>query len=169
MEDLLTTDTEGGENGKVLKGITTFDAGEHDFKVNGDLYVADTDGNNKVNVLEKIEEASLDIYSTTERRIGTWIDGKPVYRKVVNTGALPNTTTKNIAHGISNVKRFIHIYGYAYTPNNECYPLPWIHYMDVSYQTNVYTNNTNICIVTGTNRSNITESYVILEYTKSTD
>ena len=51
IEDLLTNDTEGGERGKVLKGIDTFDAGEHDFKVNGDLFVADQDGNNKVNVL----------------------------------------------------------------------------------------------------------------------
>lgn len=39
----------------IRKGISTFDAGEHDLKVNGDLYVADEDGLNKVNVLEKIK------------------------------------------------------------------------------------------------------------------
>ena len=51
IEDLLTSDTEGGGNGKILKGIPTFDAGEHDLKINGDLFVANQDGNNKVNIL----------------------------------------------------------------------------------------------------------------------
>ena len=80
IEDLLTSDTEGGGNGKVLKGIPTFDAGEHDLKVNGDLYIANTSGQNKVNVLNEIEEASLDIYSTTEARIGTWKNNKLVVK-----------------------------------------------------------------------------------------
>lgn len=39
----------------IRKGISTFNAGEKDFQVNGDLFVADEDGLNKVNVLEKIK------------------------------------------------------------------------------------------------------------------
>ena len=31
---------------------------------------------------------SLNTYSSTEQRIGTWIDGKPIYRKVIDFGAL---------------------------------------------------------------------------------
>ena len=50
--DLLTEDV---ENEIVIKGIPTFDCGEHDLKVNGDLFIADEDGENKVNVLEKIK------------------------------------------------------------------------------------------------------------------
>ena len=32
------------------------------------------------NVEEGIEESKLEEYSTSEQRIGTWIDGKPLYR-----------------------------------------------------------------------------------------
>ena len=51
VNDLLTEDT---ENMLVTKGIPTFEAGEHDFQVNGDLFVADTNRQNPVNVLDAI-------------------------------------------------------------------------------------------------------------------
>jgi hypothetical protein len=38
ISDLLTTDTDARN---VLKGVATYDVGEHDFQVNGDLFVAD--------------------------------------------------------------------------------------------------------------------------------
>ena len=48
---------------------------------------------------------NFSIYSTNEQVIGTWIDGKPIYRKVVTL-----STTKtidmggiSISHGISNI------------------------------------------------------------------
>lgn len=31
------------------------------------------------------------------------ISGKTIYRKAINFGALPNTTTKSVAHGIANL------------------------------------------------------------------
>ena len=43
-------------------------------------------------------------YSTTETKIGTWIDGKPLYRKVIDFGYLPDTDTKKISTGLTNVK-----------------------------------------------------------------
>ena len=50
-------------------------------------------------------EKNFNKYSTTEEVIGTWIDGKPIYRKVVTL-----STTKtigmggtSISHGISNI------------------------------------------------------------------
>ena len=51
VNDLLTENT---ENMLVTKGIPTFDAGEHDFQINGDLFVADTNRQNPVNVLDAI-------------------------------------------------------------------------------------------------------------------
>lgn len=47
IEDLLTSDTDVRN---VTKGIPTFDAGEHDLKVNGKIYLADEDGQNPVEV-----------------------------------------------------------------------------------------------------------------------
>ena len=54
IEDLFTSavDTQ-----YVLKGIPTFDYGEHDLKVNGDLYIADTDGENAINVFDEINNS----------------------------------------------------------------------------------------------------------------
>lgn len=48
-------------------------------------------------------------YSTSEKKIGTWIDGKPVYRRVLEFNS-PMVNTY-IAHGISNLKRVINFNG----------------------------------------------------------
>lgn len=48
IDDLFSLDS---ENKVVTKGIATFEAGETDFQVNGDLNIADTSGNNPINVL----------------------------------------------------------------------------------------------------------------------
>lgn len=58
VNDLLTEDVENRIY--VSKGIPTFDAGEHDFNVNGDLTVSDVDGKNPVNVLEKIKNLEIE-------------------------------------------------------------------------------------------------------------
>lgn len=52
VSDLLTEDA---ENEIVIRGIPTCDMGEHDFQVNGDLFVADENRQNAVNILEKIK------------------------------------------------------------------------------------------------------------------
>jgi len=43
------------------------------------------------------------IWSTTEHWTGKFKDGSKVYSKVVDFGALPNTTFKNVAHGITGL------------------------------------------------------------------
>ena len=49
------------------------------------------------------------IYSTDETVIGTWIDGKPIYRKVVtlSTTVTIDSRAPSISHGISNIDRTI--------------------------------------------------------------
>ena len=111
----------------------------------------------------------LSIFSSAETAIGTWIDGKPLYRKVFDTGTLPNNNTKTVSHGISNLKNTIHVYGAAKnTSNGITFPLPF-----PSTQANapiyVYVDNYNIIIGTATDRTVFTESYIVLEYTKTTD
>lgn len=51
VEDKLSTAT---DSRGITKGIPTFDAGSHDFQVNGDLFVADTNRQNPVNILDAI-------------------------------------------------------------------------------------------------------------------
>ena len=89
IEDLLTTDQESGTNGYVLKGIPTFDAGEHDFKVNGELYVADTDGQNKKIVMKQIPLTT----DGNAVKTGRIIDGYDEYVKRITLDDLPDTNT----------------------------------------------------------------------------
>ena len=49
---------------------------------------------------------SADNYSTSERIIGTWIDGSTLYEKTIDCGALPSSSgvEKTVSTGLSNVK-----------------------------------------------------------------
>lgn len=109
-------------------------------------------------------------YSGAEERCGTWFDGKPIYRKVINTGQLPNSSVKFVAHNISNFKRATKIYGVAYassTGNN--IPLPYPSNSNVAQSITIYSDSINTAIVTAVDHRLFGESYVILEYTKTTD
>ena len=68
------------------------------------------------------------IYSTEEQEIGVYEDGKPLYQKGINFGALPNNTTKDVAHNIANVDKIWVYDGFTYDSNGN------------SYQTNRPTN-----------------------------
>ena len=63
-----------------------------------------------------------DIYSTTEQAIGTWIDGRTVYRKVL-AGTTTSGNIDNIPHGITNFGAIIRVYGYIHSSNNESEPI----------------------------------------------
>lgn len=58
-------------------------------------------------------------YSTEEKVIGTWINGKPLYRKVlISTSG--NSGQKYINHGISDIGKVVNIYA-SMTSNNYNY------------------------------------------------
>ena len=105
-------------------------------------------------------------YSTTEKVIGTWIDGKPIYQKTIDCGSLPNTTIKTIAHNISNIDSFVKIEGIAQNGSNGA-PIPFTAIVQTD-QLAVYVNATNISIVSGKDRSSY-NAYITLQYTKTTD
>lgn len=104
-----------------------------------------------------------DTYSTTETRIGTWIDGKPIYRKVVDFGALPNNSNKSVEHGITNLKTVTSIIGVA---NSSSYRLclPYLGSASVF----IDMDNNVITIAAGSDRSAYS-ARIIIEYTKTTD
>lgn len=107
-------------------------------------------------------------YSEEEKIVGNWIDGKPLYRKVINFGALPNNTTKTIAHNISNVDMVIGISGVAFV-NGLFYPLP-LQYrgVDSTYNVEINVSKADVIMSSNTDRSNLS-AYVVLEYIKTTD
>lgn len=105
-------------------------------------------------------------YSTTEKVVGTWIDGKPLYRKVVNLGALPDNNTKSIAHSIQNLKRVVKLEGFAGSSLNKGgITLPHATNTPIA----LYADDTNVSVKTTSNASVYTEAYAFVYYTKTTD
>ena len=108
------------------------------------------------------------IYSTNETVIGKWIDGKPLYRKVINFGSLPNNSTKNVAHNITNVNQWVTIKGVTMNKDKTALPVPATNAADIAYGINITVTTTEVRIQTGRDRTSFF-AYVILEYTKTTD
>lgn len=110
-------------------------------------------------------------YSTNETVVGTWIDGKPIYRKVINFGALPNATAKLITTDLSwATTMVINISGFAIrSSDNNVLPINFTNPLDAREEIGCRLTGTNtINVLTGTDRSNFI-GYIILEYTKTTD
>lgn len=104
---------------------------------------------------------------TTERHP---ISNKPIYKKGINFGSLPNATTKTVAHGISGID-FIMI-----DFSNSFMLVPGV--PDASFSGMVvwsgadsvgaYLSSGNIFVYAGNNRTNMV-GYFTLKYTKTAD
>lgn len=116
--------------------------------------------------------AAKGVYSTSEVDTGkTWIDGKKIYRKVVNLGSLPKNTIKTTAHGITNADRFVDIRAIAYVSNSNTHlPIPYVHSgSNMADSLGIYVNATNVAISSPNYDFSLYSGYAILEYTKTTD
>lgn len=92
-------------------------------------------------------------YRTSER-----YQGKPVYKKVVNFGLAPNTTYKEVAHGITDFSQLVVYSGMLGGANLVGHP----------FVSSVHINATTIRIETNADASG-SYIYVILSYTKTSD
>lgn len=92
-------------------------------------------------------------YRSTER-----YNGKPVYAKAVNFGAMPNNSQVSVAHGIQNIQSCIYVGGTIGTYN-------LLGFIGVI---SVFCGVANIAIKTSEDLSSYS-AVVILKYTKSTD
>lgn len=110
-------------------------------------------------------------YSTTEHYTGKkWIDGKKIYAKTIDFGALPNSTTKNVAYNITNLDHFTKIDGIAYESTSDyAMQLPFISIGNVAHQIGIGVANGAVFTVSGANYSSYDKTYITLEYTKTTD
>ena len=106
------------------------------------------------------------VYSTDEMIIGRWIDGKPLYRKVIQG----NITSKNQSLFVvnANVETMISIRGYDFS--NGIYYFPFNYAQDGSTQKAIFYKKDTDTIEFRSNSYNSGEVFVvILEYTKTTD
>ena len=145
-------------------------------------FPAGTIASNGIYVEDKIGSDNIDfttfkpvVYSTTENRVGTWIDNKPVYRRVF-TGTI--SAAGNVRHSETlgeNVKEIISVGGYWYESPELSVVIPTDR-MQVSGavdgNTTVLRNTANNGIFFAT-KSNFARSNMpfalIVEYTKTTD
>lgn len=129
-------------------------------KNNGTTYYI-TDGN---------PSGSVESYSLTEVPTGgTWIDGKPIYKRTYNCGSLLNNGTRYVNHGITNLgvimksEAFAVYEGSVSTGVN--LPIPYTAPTGIQNTVTVNFTSTQICLTTGTDRTAAT-AYVTLWYTK---
>lgn len=132
----------------------------------GDLQ--DLDTLDKTSIVGAINSANVsNNYSLNEQIIGVWSNNKPIYRKVINTGGLPNAVVKHVAHDITNLDDVISVRGVARNSNGNRIPLPFVDDNYSNWCIEIVVNNTNIDIATNTDVTGYAESFVIIEYTKS--
>lgn len=108
-----------------------------------------------------------DTYSTNEIKVGTWVDGKPVYRKVIE-GVTSGTPDKEyVIHTISNIKKTVSYYGSILDNNMVSHKMGT--YLSAKYNSVVFVDTRgNVYMRHGSAMVNKNYS-LIIEYTKTTD
>lgn len=99
-------------------------------------------------------------YSTTEKIVGTWIDGKPIYQKTVASTLISSSGWTDQPHNISNID-FAQIIGFSianYTLGGTNNNSLMAHVGTVNLE--IYNNNSGLYGKT---------AYVTFQYTKTTD
>lgn len=95
------------------------------------------------------------------------VNYRTVFRKVIDFGSLPNSGSKSVAHGINFQSSFsgTKIYGAATDPNVRWIPLPYSSPTSAN-AIELYIDATNVVVITGSNRTNFTRCFIIIEYIK---
>jgi len=91
---------------------------------------------------------------------------RPVFRKVINFGALPNAANKTVAHGLDSTwsYKFTRIYGVASDSTNKLYlPIPYATATAIDI-IELFVDSVNVNITTGKDRTAYDTTYVVLEY-----
>ena len=111
-------------------------------------------------------------YSYDEIEIGTWVNGKPIYRKVYNidvsaitTGSLnvieSNSVVDMLVNSQSIIEYQLNGYTYMYYVNGVI--------ADTNSRLNSYKRDSDIVFYIGSGFSNIQKLLFVVEYTKTTD
>lgn len=165
-DDDLIMIVQSGTNKKITKANARFASGD-------EIYVGDTEPTGEDADSVKLwlsdddalepEEEQKDYYSTSEIKTNKiWIDNKPIYRKIIDVGYLPNNTTKAVDTGLTGVV-IVQMYGIARNSSNATLTIPEANGGNSIRL--VYNASNQVEIGTTYDRSSF-YGYVILEYTK---
>lgn len=110
--------------------------------------------------------ANKNIYSTSETRIGTWIDGKPLYRKVYNLTSMPSSNTDLFDITGLSISKTVKLYGMIYT-TSASFPMPL-----TDSTSNYYVIFLSLTAIRGRaviGSGTFVSGWIAIEYTKTTD
>ena len=109
-------------------------------------------------------------YSTSEQDTGCkWIDGKKIYKKTIDFGALPNASVKNVDHGVANIARVVKIDGIISFGSNTWSNIPLVYQgVDSVYNAEFQVTTTQVHCAANKDRSNLS-AIITFYYTKTTD
>ena len=111
---------------------------------------------------DKIDSAT---YSTSEQVVGTWINGKPLYRTIVSFGKLGDNAPKNAPIGVRDIDTIVKIEGYATPGIWEFVSIP---YATSTKTVGVTADRTTLYASVVGNFSSY-DAYFTVYYTKTTD
>lgn len=166
---------------KIVSGNLTYDAArdeELQEKWQRQLYTnaltQKSEDGKKIYIINENEEAeeilnvertnNLQDYSTDEQIIGTWIDGKPIYRRIVSVSVADSgKQTSLVDDAFSSIELIIEAKLYRISSSasvNNAY---------LSVEINKLKSYSNQIIIYPTKTSFSNCTHLLLEYTKSTD
>ncbi len=129
--------------------------------------IVDYDGDVVPTNYEKVDDPNQ--YSTEEKIIGTWIDGKPIYRKVINTITGDKISAwKTILSEVDKVFRYN---GFVYETETDIKVLPYAGGLDGGSLIWFHVNATSHVFqeAHSDDMFKSKEMTIIVEYTKTTD
>ena len=110
------------------------------------------------------------IYSTTEREIGVWIDGSPVYEKTISIDNISGTSYETSALGL-NISKLVSFFAYIHLGSDGGYS--WMTTPHTEYAQRTY--KLDCCYQSGDDKIHIQSDWglsggiFVMRYTKSTD
>jgi hypothetical protein len=124
---------------------------------------------NKLGAYDKIYDSTeTDQYTYTEQRIGTWVNGEPLYRKVIKVIPAAQHYT-DYPHGIEGgPKDMVKFYGYYRRTNSQYMnPLPCTYPAWEAYLYDLKGATYSMRFSDNAWNSGIDYCYVVIEYTKN--
>lgn len=109
-----------------------------------------------------------EVHSTEETRIGTWIDGRPLYRKCYQVGDFSMTSQTLVEVDAYSSEIYLKAYGSVTIPENQQCLLPYSETNVISVSISAYNGKLYIIARSAITR-NASRCYVIVEYIKTTD
>lgn len=124
---------------------------------------------NKSSIVNAINEVNNKFnYSTEEQVIGKWINGKLLYRKVLNVGNVTEQKTY-ITHNIANLGKLVNLYGTCNRNDNVQQTIPANYTNWEIYLYDVSSIEVTIYFSANQWNKNPYDIVIVMEYTKTTD